>query len=172
MATNYTTNTAALKATRADVQKLDAKSIDAKTIKLNGINIENLLSSGGGSNIIIEDGREVKTKYDIWEHAAVENEDGSITVKNLYVPDASGWTDEFGVDFNIGTGSSWFISTNSSVISCVDGKMYAKEDGDVSLSNLGTFVANIDTSKIVNGSNLFMQQVEGSMIGGGGDEYE
>lgn len=166
MATNYTTNTASLKTSIADIHKLDAKIIDAKKIKLNGTNIEDLLSSAG-SNIIIDDGREVKTKYDIWEHAAVENEDGSITVKNLYVPDASGWTDEFGVDFNIGTGSSWFISTNSSVISCVDGKMYAKDDGDVSLSNLGTFVANIDTSKIVNGSNLFMQQVEGSMIGGG-----
>ena len=73
---------------------MDAKSIDAKTIKLNGINIENLLSSGGSSNIIIEDGRAIKTKYDIWEHAAVENEDGSVTVKNLYVPDASGWNDE------------------------------------------------------------------------------
>lgn len=71
MATNYTTNTAALKATRADVQKLDAKSIDAKSIKLNGINIEDLLSSGGGSNIIIEDGRTNPTNRDIWEHAAV-----------------------------------------------------------------------------------------------------
>jgi hypothetical protein len=164
MATNYTTKTSALKATRANVDKLDAKSIDAENIKLDGTNIEDLIQS---SSVKIDDGREVKTKYDIWEHAAVENEDGSVTVKNLYIPDASGWTDEFGVDFNIGTGSSWFISTNSSVISCVDGKMYAKDDGDVSLSNLGTFVANIDTSKIVNGSNLFMQQVEGRMIGGG-----
>ena len=82
-----------LSSTYADVRKLDAKSIDAKTIKLNGTNIEDLLSSGG-SNIIIEDGREIKTKYDIWEHAAVENEDGSVTVKNLYVPDTSGWNDE------------------------------------------------------------------------------
>lgn len=168
MGKNFTTKTASIKATHADVRKLNAKVVDAKKIKLNGTNIEDLLSSAG-SGVIIEDGREVKTKYDIWEHAAVENADGSVTVKNLYIPDASGWIDEFGADFNIGTGNIWNM-TNSQVISCVDGKMYAKDDGDVSLSNLGTFVANIDTSKIVDGSNLFMQQAEGSAIGGGAPE--
>ena len=163
MIKNYTTQTASLKATVGDIRILDAQ-----TIKLNGQDIEELIRYSS-SNITIEDGREVKTKYDIWEHAAVENEDGSVMIKNLYVPDASRWMNKFGADFDIGTGSHWSME-NSKVISCVDGKMYAKDDGNVSLSNLGTFIANVDTSKIVNGSSLFEQQAEGSTVGG--DEPE
>lgn len=138
----YTTKTPSLKATIADIRNLEAKSIDAKTIKLNGTNIEDLLSSGG-SNIIIEDGREVKTKYDIWEHAAVENEDGSITVKNLYVPDASGWMDDFADELGFG---GW----NDYVINIRDNKMYKSD----TVSNVEEFICNIDTSKLVNADYL------------------
>ena len=45
------------------------------------------------------DTRTFKTKYDIWANAEVENEDGSISVQNLYTPDASGWHDDFLNDF-------------------------------------------------------------------------
>ena len=42
MAKNYTTKTAALKATLADVNKASVKKLDAENIKLNGQNIEEL----------------------------------------------------------------------------------------------------------------------------------
>lgn len=45
------------------------------------------------------DTRTFKTKYDIWANAEVVNEDGSITIQNLYAPDASGWHDDFLNDF-------------------------------------------------------------------------
>jgi hypothetical protein len=181
MATNYTTNTAALKATRADVQKLDAKSIDAKTIKLNGINIENLLSSGGGSNIIIEDGREVKTKYDIWEHAAVENEDGSVTVKNLYIPDASGWNADFGEELKIngplyvdGVEDYHGVSRaiiknklylNDEIVKVGSGWSSEVEYGDIDPENPGEPIASLDTNKIVDGTSLFETSVGEMPVG-------
>lgn len=161
MSEKYTTKTASLKATRADVQKLDAKSIDAKNIKLNGTNIEDLIQN---SSVNIEDGREVKTQYDIWEHAAVENEDGSVTVKNLYIPDASGWNDE-----NV---------QENDCVSVIDNKVYivrathASFSNDFSKDNLPTeeyFYCNCDTSKIIDGTSLF--STSDSVMGGvGGDE--
>lgn len=163
MATNYTTNTASLKTSIADIHKLDAKIIDAKKIKLNGINIEDLLSSG----VIIEDGREVKSKYDIWEHAAVENEDGSVTVKNLYIPDASGWIDDFADDMNY-EGEWSFTMFRSKTRNVIDNNVYITDVEELNLDDLGNPDASFDTSKIVNGTKLFARVSPGGV--GGGDE--
>lgn len=135
----YTTNTAALKATTADI-----RTLDAKTIKLGGTNIEDLIQS---SSVNIEDGREVKSKYDIWEHAAVENEDGSVTVKNLYVPDASKWYEDHEEDFTF-THEGNYTEVRVESRSCIDGKLYLSTDET-------TPIGSIDTSKIVNGDYLF-----------------
>lgn len=142
-----------LSSTYSDVRKLSAKVIDAKKIKLNGTNIEDLLSSAG-SGVIIEDGREVKTKYDIWEHAAVENADGSVTVKNLYVPDASGWIDDFGYIVE---------NDNSLPRNVIDNKVYlgtTEDYGDWrgTRPELTELWANFDTSEIVNGERLFSNE--------------
>lgn len=135
----YTMKTAALKATTADI-----RNVNAKQIKLNGTNIEDIIQS---SSVNIEDGREVKSKYDIWEHAAVENEDGSVTVKNLYVPDASKWYEDHIEDFTF-TYESWREETRVESRSCIDGKLYLSTDET-------TPIGSIDTSKIVNGDYLF-----------------
>lgn len=147
-----------LSSTYADVRKLNAKVVDAKKIKLNGTNIEDLLSSAG-SGVIIEDGREVKTKYDIWEHAAVENVDGSVTVKNLYIPDASGWFDDFGYiveenDYD----DSFSLPRN-----VIDNKVYLGTVEDYgswrgTRPELTELWANMDTSEIVNGEKLFSNE--------------
>ena len=169
MAEKYTTQTASLKATTADIRMVNAKNLDAQKIRLNGQDIEELLDSGG-SNITIEDGREVKTQYDIWEHAAVENEDGSVTVKNLYVPDASKWHDD-------NSEQNYFYSV-------IDNKCYrgltngasgwlggGAPSNDFSSENMPTesdFFCNMDTSKIEDGDYLFWSIFNGDIIGGSG----
>ena len=172
MSEKFTTQTASLKATTADVRIINAKTIDAKNIKLNGTNIEDLLSSAG-SNIIIEDGREVKTKYDIWEHAAVENEDGSITVKNLYIPDASRWNADFGEELKIN--GPLFVDNKDDFHgvsrAIIKNKLYINDEtvpggsgwidmtsityADIDPENPGEPIASFDTNKIVDGSSLF-----------------
>lgn len=170
MSEKYTTKTASLKATRADVQKLDAKNIDAKNIKLNGTNIEDLIQN---SSVKIEDRREVKTKYDIWEHAAVENEDGSITVKNLYIPDASRWNADFGEELKIngpldvGNNIDDYHGVSRAIIK---NKLYLNNEftengeggwsssityADIDPENPGEPIASFDTNKIVDGTSLF-----------------
>jgi hypothetical protein len=147
----YTTNTAALKATTADI-----RTLDAKTIKLGGTNIEDLIQS---SSVNIEDGREVKSKYDIWEHAAVENEDGSVTVKNLYVPDASKWYEAHEADFYEEYVSSerWrFSPYGVKSRSVIGNKLYNANKQEV--------IGSIDTSKIIIGDYLFMSRYGGSHI--------
>lgn len=168
MSEKYTTKTASLKATRADVQKLDAKSIDAKNIKLKGTNIEDLIQN---SSVNIEDGREVKTKYDIWEHAAVENEDGSITVKNLYIPDASGWNADFGEELKIN--GPYYVDNVDDFYgvsrAIIKNKLYLNDEiteeisgwfkyityADIDPENPGEPIASFDTNKIVDGTSLF-----------------
>ena len=157
MAEKYTTQTASLKATTADIRVVNAKNLDAQKIRLNGQDIEELLGSVG-SNITIEDGREIKTRYDIWEHAAVENEDGSITVKNLYVPDASGWINEFKDEIN----SSEYYDSSSLPRNVIDNKVYlgnTNDYGDIrTRPELVEVWANMDTSNIVNGERLFSNE--------------
>jgi hypothetical protein len=155
MAEKYTTQTASLKATTADIRMVNAKNLDAQKIRLNGQDIEELLGSGD-SNITIEDGREVKTQYDIWEHAAVENEDGSVTVKNLYIPDASEWHQD-----NREHDHFYSVIDNKCYRGLSDGGIGGwggSPNNDFSSENMPTesdFFCNMDTSKIEDGSYLF-----------------
>lgn len=71
------------------------------------------------------DTREVKTAYDIWKGAIVE-ENGSVTVKDLYIPDATLWRTEVREPNNL------------QITKVVDEIAY---NGD-------TFVCNIQTSEI------------------------
>ena len=172
MSKNYNTRTASLRATIADIRQLNAKQLDAKQIKLDGTNIEDIIQS---SSVKIDDGREVKTKYDIWEHAAVENEDGSITVKNLYIPDASKWNVDFGEELKINgpiyvDNKDDFYGVSRAIIK---NKLYLNDEiiegvsgsgwgdamsttyADIDPENPGEQVASFDTDKIVDGTSLF-----------------
>lgn len=117
-------------------------------------------SNGGGDNgdgdIEYEepegDTRTIKTQYDIWKNAEVENSDGTITVKDLYVPDASGWYDDFK---EIHTNDTRDESKNI-FINVIDNKAYY--GADYSLDNLppeSAFAYNVQTSQIENAEKLF-----------------
>lgn len=69
----YTTNTASLKATTADIRILDAKKIKLNGKELDNISYEDKFSS-------------MSTPYDLRKGALVTNEDGTKTIKDLYCP--------------------------------------------------------------------------------------
>ena len=73
MQNNYTSRTASLKATIADVKKLDAKSIDAQSIKINGKPV-------GTGVTDIRKGN--STPYDLWPNG-VREENGATVVYPL-----------------------------------------------------------------------------------------
>lgn len=83
------------------------------------------------------DFRTTKTPYDIWKNAIVEVSSGSFEVRDLYVPDASQW-------------NTTVYKANSLTITSVT---------DYSALNSFDFVCNIQSSEIVNGSNLMKDNV-------------
>jgi len=107
---------------------------------------------GNGSEEPEGDTRTTKTPYDIWKNAEVENPDGTITVKDLYVPDASGWYNDFK---KMHTNSTYDFSNNI-FINVVDNKAYY--GADYTLDNLppeSAFAYNVQTDQIENAEKLF-----------------
>ena len=78
MATNYTTKTAALKATKADINKLDAKKM-----LLNGKNILDYISDSEFNSYDTRDPQLKNDELDIWNTAISLSEEGHIEVKPL-----------------------------------------------------------------------------------------
>lgn len=78
MATNYTTKTAALKATKADINK-----IDAKKMLLNGKNILDYISDSEFNSYDTRDPQLKNDELDIWNTAISLSEEGHIEVKPL-----------------------------------------------------------------------------------------
>lgn len=76
MATNYTTKTAALKATKADINK-----IDAKKMLLNGKNILDYISDSEFNSYDTRDPQLKNDELDIWNTAISLSEEGHIEVK-------------------------------------------------------------------------------------------
>ena len=77
MANNlYTTKTAALKATKADINKLDAKKM-----LLNGKNILEYISESGFNSYDTRDPQLKNDELDIWNTAIGLSEEGHIEVK-------------------------------------------------------------------------------------------
>lgn len=79
----------------------------------------------------ISDYRVTKTPYDIWANAVVEDENGNLSIQNLYVPDASSW--------NVDTP----LEVQKSIIRVED---------EVAYNVNNNLVCNIQSSEIVNGS--------------------
>lgn len=108
---------------------------------------------GGNGNEEPEgDTRTTKTPYDIWKNAEVENPDGTITVKDLYVPDASGWYNDFEEMHTNSTSDE----TKNIFINVVDNKVYY--GADYTLDNLppeSAFAYNVQTGQIENAEKLF-----------------
>jgi hypothetical protein len=78
MATNYTTKTAALKATKADINKLDAKKM-----LLNGKNILDYISDSEFNNYDTRDPQLKNDELDIWNTEISLSDNGHIEVKPL-----------------------------------------------------------------------------------------
>ena len=76
MATNYTTKTAALKATKADINKLDAKKM-----LLNGKNILDYISDSEFNSYDTRDPQLKNDELDIWNTEISLSEEGHIEVK-------------------------------------------------------------------------------------------
>lgn len=76
MATNYTTKTAALKATKADINKLDAKKV-----LLNGKNILDYISESGFNSYDTRDPQLKNDELDIWNTGISLSDNGHIEVK-------------------------------------------------------------------------------------------
>ena len=76
MATNYTTKTAALKATKADINKLDAKKL-----LLNGKNILDYISDSEFNSYDTRDPQLKNDELDVWNTEISLSEEGHIEVK-------------------------------------------------------------------------------------------
>ena len=123
---NYTTKTASLRATNADVRKLDVKKINLK-----GKNILEYIEDAIPTIKHSQDTRETVTENDLWGQYIETKSDGTIIVHDDLVTNPNG-------------SKTW----NSSITKVEDNKAYIGEAGD-------SFFANIQTEKIKDGNNMF-----------------
>ena len=75
----YTTNTASLKATIADIRKLNTKVIDVNKLNVNGQDIKELIEENK-TVILDERGTLANDELDIWNSSIVTDEDGNVTI--------------------------------------------------------------------------------------------
>lgn len=128
----YTSGEHTLTLTIQESAKEKFQEITGQTIELG--NFYDISYKGWRINVFIKDNRLVQTPYDIYKNAISLEDDGSISVKNLYIPDASAWNKEIYQQYKL-----TITSVNSD-------KAY---NGD-------TFICNIQSEYIENGDNLFL----------------
>ena len=151
MATNYTTNTAALKATKAVINK-----IDAKKMLLNGKNILDYIGESGFDSYDTRDPQLKNDELDIWNTAISLSDNGHIEVKPF--------------EHTIETISSTQTTTLKSAVKVIDNEvlgandehiMYWQSDGltngngmFIMCSNLTSFSS--DLSSLTDGNGMFV----------------
>ena len=128
----YTTGEHTLTLTIQESAKEKFQEITGQTIELG--NFYDISYKGWKINIFIKDNRLTQTPYDIYKNAISLKDNGSILIKNLYIPDASAWNKEIYQQYEL-----TITSVNSD-------KAY---NGD-------NFVCNIQSEYIENGDNLFL----------------
>ena len=135
MANNlYTTKTAALKATKADISKLNTKKLF-----LGGENILDIIKRATPTIKHANDTRTTVTEYDLWGQWVETKDDGTVIVHD-------DWGSRIG-NFH----------HNEGICKVEDNKVYTGEiDYYGNLSNLA-FHANVQTNKIKDGSYMFSQ---------------
>ena len=117
----------------ADVRKLNAKMVDAKKIKLNGVNLEDLLSNDEGKITSVkhsQDTREVITQNDLWGTYVEVSDNGEIMLHDDEVKNP-----------RTGNMDSW----NENITKVQNNKAFI---GD-------TLFGNVQTEKIKDGYNFF-----------------
>ena len=126
MANNlYTTKTAALKATKADINNLNVKKLF-----LGGENILNIIKRATPTIKHANDTRETVTENDLWGQYIETTSDGTVIVHDDWVTNPN---------------SSNSVGWNTSITKVEDNKAYV---GD-------TLYANIQLEKIKDGSSMF-----------------
>ena len=131
----YTTNTASLKATTANIRMLNTKTIDAKKIKVDGKNLIELIGENSGGIKVLKhakDTRETVTENDLWGQYIETLEDGTAIVHDDEVVNPN--KDKF-------ENNSW----NIKITKVEDNKTYIEDE----------FYANIQTEKIKDGTKMF-----------------
>ena len=126
---NFTTRTASLRATIADVRVLDAKKIN-----LSGKNILDYIKESVPTITHSKDTRETVYENDLWGQWVETKADGTVVVHDDYLSNPNG-------------NSAW----NSSVKSVKDNKAYTSTDAT------GEPLCNIQTEMIKDGSHMFKQ---------------
>lgn len=146
MTNNYTTRTASLRATLADIRKLNTKRIDTNQLFIDGKNFLYYINNTISSSIFDERGQNIKDS-DIWSNKIDKQSDGNIIIN-------------FNSTIEPSLTERWFqnnkdISKNIKKIE--NNKAYDGNDGNEQI------VCNIETNAIVNGDYTF--------YGAGGGEY-
>ena len=127
MANNlYTTKTAALKATKADINNLNVKNLF-----LGGENILDIIKRATPTIKHSQDTRETVTENDLWGQWVETTADGTIIVH-----------DDLVTNPNASNEYTW----NESITKVEDNKAYVDD----------SFFANIQTEKIKNGDRMFV----------------
>lgn len=143
MATNnFITNTASLKATTADIRKLDVKKINAQTIFLDGENIRDVIDNAIPTIKHANDTRENVYENDLWGQWVETTDDGTIVVHDDYLNNPNG-------------GSAWL----SNVKAVQDNKAYSEiiTDSDGKFTGVveDSVLANIQIERIKDGDSMF-----------------
>ena len=162
MATNYTTRTAALRATKADINKLDAKKL-----LLNGKNILDYISDSEFNSYDTRDPQLKNDELDIWNTGISLSEEGHIEVKphvhGIKIGEETNWETVYkGItESQCNTLKTAVKVIDEEVLSASNEHiMYWQTDGLTdsnimfnSCSNLTTFKS--DLSNLTNGSEMF-----------------
>ena len=128
----YTEGYHTLTLTIQESAKEKFQEITGQTIELG--NFYDISYKGWRINIFIKDNRLTQTPYDIYKNVVILKDDGYISIKNLYIPNASAWNEEIYKQYKLN-----ITSVNSD-------KAY---NGDA-------FICNIQSKYIENGDNLFL----------------
>ena len=139
MANNlYTTKTAALKATKADINNLNVKKLFLK-----GENILDIINRATPTIKHSQDTRETITENDLWGQWVETNDDGTIVVHDDYLSNPNS------------SSNSWL----SNVKAVQDNKAYSEITTDADGKFTGvvedSVIANIQTERIEDGTWMF-----------------
>lgn len=179
---NYTTKTGALKATIADINRLDAKKI-----ALNGKNILDYLSES--KTIVFDERGETASEKDLWGTTVTTDADGIVSVSHNFVtnPNAyntAAWDSSVtkvknnkayqGENFycNIQTDmikDGTYMFRNSTNLTSFESDLSSLQNGTAMFyetSNLNTFTTNLDS--LTDGSHMFFKS---NLIGFGSSLY-
>ena len=155
----YTTNTASLKATIADIRKLNTKVIDVNKLNVNGQDIKELIED---NKIVILDerGTLANDELDIWNSSVITDEDGNVIVGARVKPKEHTFNDITSAQYNT-LGAAFKVINNEVFTWDESHTMFWQTDGLTDATNsvfskrMGISVFESDLSSLTNGNAMF-----------------